>query len=155
MRLFTLYISILTHFFTFLIWGTFIFLPGMEVAGNFPAELTSEAVFRCVRVSGIEDPDEQYAYQTAVSISGHVFKGILYDHGPDSSHYSAGEASTSPAVISGRMGSNPPPITAGPSGGSGAGASAAAAALLDPSSLYPTPLNAFMAGTQFFPHPRS
>ncbi|RWR79156.1 protein SHI RELATED SEQUENCE 1 isoform X2 [Cinnamomum micranthum f. kanehirae] len=129
---------------------------GMEVAGNFPAELTSEAVFRCVRVSGIDDPDEQYAYQTAVSISGHVFKGILYDHGPDSSHYSAGEASTSPAVISGRMGSNPPPITAGPSGGSSAGASAAAAAaLLDPSSLYPTPLNAFMAGTQFFPHPRS
>lgn len=128
----------------------------MEVAGNFPAELSSQAMFRCVRVSGIEDPDEQYAYQTSVRIGGHVFKGILYDQGPDTAHYGGGEASTSPAAISGRMGSNPPSLTAGPGGGSSAGASAAAAAaLLDPSSLYPTPLNAFMAGTQFFPHPRS
>ncbi|OVA20385.1 Protein of unknown function DUF702 [Macleaya cordata] len=114
---------------------------GLEV-GNFPPELNSPAVFRCVRVSGIDDADEQYAYQTAVNIGGHLFKGILYDQGPDS-HYVHGESS---------------------SGGGGGGihqrnlitdaatttnttvvSSAAAAALIDPSSLYPTPLNAFMA----------
>ncbi|KAI3959117.1 hypothetical protein MKX01_023793 [Papaver californicum] len=126
---------------------------GLEV-GNFPAELNSSAVFRCVRVSGIEETDEQYAYQTAVNIGGHLFKGILYDQGPDS-HYVHGESS---------------------SGGGGAGAMyqqrnlitdstttantttvtvATTASLLDPTSLYPTPLNAFMAGTHFFPPPRS
>ncbi|CDY26533.1 BnaC01g23660D [Brassica napus] len=33
--------------------------------------------------------------------------------------------------------------------------SSSAAAYNDPSSLYPTPINTFMAGTQFFPNPRS
>ncbi|XVF30333.1 hypothetical protein REPUB_Repub16aG0048100 [Reevesia pubescens] len=54
---------------------------GLEV-GNFPAEVTSPATFRCVRVSSIEDAADQYAYRTAVNIGGHVFKGILYDQGP-------------------------------------------------------------------------
>ncbi|OWM80298.1 hypothetical protein CDL15_Pgr019578 [Punica granatum] len=40
------------------------------------------ALFRCVRVSSFEEP-EQLAYQTSVRIGGHVFKGILYDDGPD------------------------------------------------------------------------
>ncbi|GMJ12738.1 SHI RELATED SEQUENCE 1, STYLISH 1 [Hibiscus trionum] len=66
---------------------------GLEV-GNFPAEVTSPATFRCVRVSSIEDPTDQYAYRTAVNIGGHVFKGILYDQGPDQGHYSLGECSS-------------------------------------------------------------
>ncbi|XP_031379828.1 protein SHI RELATED SEQUENCE 5-like [Punica granatum] len=60
-----------------------------EVAGGnniddnaFPAEVSSMALFRCVRVSSFEEP-EQLAYQTSVRIGGHVFKGILYDDGPD------------------------------------------------------------------------
>lgn len=128
---------------------------GMEVAGTFPAEVSSPAMFRCVRVSGVDDPDDQYAYQTAVSIGGHVFKGILYDQGPDTGLYGAGESSTSPtgAAMPGRLAAAPSSLP----GGTTAGPSAVstAAALLDPSSIYPTPLNAFMAGTQFFPHPRS
>ncbi|XP_038693400.1 protein SHI RELATED SEQUENCE 1-like isoform X5 [Tripterygium wilfordii] len=56
---------------------------------NFPSEVNSLATFRCVRVSSIDETDdEQYAYQTSVNIGGHVFKGILYDKGPDASHYS-------------------------------------------------------------------
>ncbi|KAF5187528.1 Shi related sequence [Thalictrum thalictroides] len=131
----------------------------LEVGQSFPAEVSSPAVFRCVRVSAMDDADEQYAYQTAVNIGGHVFKGILYDQGldnhPHQHHYGGGESS---------------------SGGGGGGrdhhhqghhqqhgnlitsstAAAATPLFVDPSStMYPTPLNAFLAGTQFFPHPRS
>ncbi|XP_021907881.1 protein SHI RELATED SEQUENCE 1 isoform X1 [Carica papaya] len=134
---------------------------GSEV-GNFPTEVSSPAVFRCVRVSGIDDSDEQLAYQTAVKIGGHVFKGILYDHGSESGYMGGDHQSSS---------GGPQPlnlITAGPTtssptiggastsgGGGGAAGSSSSAAFLDPSSLYPTPLNSFMAGTQFFPNPRS
>ncbi|XP_050226491.1 protein SHI RELATED SEQUENCE 1 [Mercurialis annua] len=125
---------------------------GLEL-GNFPPEVNTSAVFRCVRVSGIDENDEQYAYQTAVNIGGHVFKGILYDHGPESSYIPPTETSsgggelqplnliTAAAAIS--------------STGGGGVTSGSSNAFLDPSSLYPTPLNTFMAGTQFFPNPRS
>uniref|UniRef100_A0A1J3FFN0 Protein SHI RELATED SEQUENCE 3 n=1 Tax=Noccaea caerulescens TaxID=107243 RepID=A0A1J3FFN0_NOCCA len=51
--------------------------------GHFPAELSSLADFRCVKVSSVDDGKEQYAYQTTVNIGGHVFKGILHDQGLD------------------------------------------------------------------------
>ncbi|KAK1273773.1 hypothetical protein QJS04_geneDACA013223 [Acorus gramineus] len=118
---------------------------------GFPAEVNSAAVFRCVRVSGVDDPDEQYAYQTAVNISGHLFKGILYDKGPDTHHhlYQTGESSNVGGVTTAGAIIAPIATTGTTVGGATA---AAAAALMDPSSLYPTPLSAFMAGTQFFPH---
>ncbi|KAK6131001.1 hypothetical protein DH2020_035254 [Rehmannia glutinosa] len=65
---------------------------GFEL-GHFPPELNSPAVFRCVRVSAIDDADEQFAYQTAVNIGGHVFKGILYDQGPESQFPGGGSGS--------------------------------------------------------------
>lgn len=55
---------------------------GMEVGLNFPAEVKTPATFRCVRVGSME-MGEHYAYQTSVRIGGHVFKGILYDKGPE------------------------------------------------------------------------
>ncbi|KGN53280.1 protein SHI RELATED SEQUENCE 1 [Cucumis sativus] len=51
--------------------------------GNFPTEVTTPAVFRCVRMTSLDETDDQYAYQTAVNIGGRIFKGILYDHGPE------------------------------------------------------------------------
>ncbi|XP_021685544.2 protein SHI RELATED SEQUENCE 1 isoform X2 [Hevea brasiliensis] len=126
------------------------------------SEVSSPAVFRCVRVSGIdENDDDQYAYQTAVNIGGHLFKGILYDHGPESTYMPAAETSSA-----GASGGFQPPnlITAGtatasaaisPTGGVTSASSSAAVAFMDPSSLYPTPLNTFVAGTPFFPNPRS
>ncbi|XP_061345612.1 protein SHI RELATED SEQUENCE 1-like [Gastrolobium bilobum] len=107
---------------------------------NFPAVVSSSAEFRCVRVSSMEDADEEYAYSTAVNIGGHVFKGILYDYGPDSSNYME---SSSTGVQ--------------PSNTAASAAAVVSGAIVDPSSLYPAPLNAFMpgSGTQFFPHPRS
>ncbi|KAG6475564.1 hypothetical protein ZIOFF_064792 [Zingiber officinale] len=68
----------------------------------FPPELNTEAMFRCVRVSPVDDADEEYAYQTTVRIAGHLFKGILYDHGAASdlpSSKLAREASTSSATL--------------------------------------------------------
>ncbi|KAK1433311.1 hypothetical protein QVD17_10221 [Tagetes erecta] len=65
---------------------------GFEV-GNFPSELTTPANFRCVRVSSIDESDDQFAYQGAVNIGGHLFKGILYDQGPES-QYIGGETSS-------------------------------------------------------------
>ncbi len=108
-------------------------------------------MFRCVRVSAMEDPDEQYAYQTAVNIGGHVFKGILYDQGPEDRYESSSgggggtqqlnliTAGATTNVTTATTSNNP---------------SAATATLLDPS-IYPAPINAFLAGTQFFPPPRS
>ncbi|KAL2231643.1 UNVERIFIED_CONTAM: Protein SHI RELATED SEQUENCE 7 [Sesamum indicum] len=57
------------------------------------------AVFRCVRVSSADNMVDQYAYQTSVSIGGHVFTGILYDQGPEdqleeSGNYVTGESSS-------------------------------------------------------------
>ncbi|KAK9946998.1 hypothetical protein M0R45_012435 [Rubus argutus] len=63
---------------------------GLELA-PFPAEVSSPAVFRCVRVSAMDDVEEQFAYQTAVNIGGHVFKGLLYDQGLDG-HYTSATA---------------------------------------------------------------
>ncbi|KAE8010562.1 hypothetical protein FH972_006925 [Carpinus fangiana] len=129
---------------------------GLEV-GHFPATVNSPAVFQCVRVSSIEDADDQYAYQTAVNIGGHVFKGILYDVGPESNYSVGGESS------SGGGGIQPLNLIAGAAttsaatagGGGAAEVASSAMALLDHSSLYPAPLNSFMAGTHFFPPPRS
>lgn len=50
--------------------------------GEFPAEASFPATFRCVRVSSDDNAVDQYAYQTSVNIQGHIFKGILYDQGP-------------------------------------------------------------------------
>ncbi|KAJ4702036.1 protein SHI RELATED SEQUENCE 1-like [Melia azedarach] len=118
---------------------------GLELS-QFPSELSSPAVFRCVRVSAMDDPDEQFAYQTAVNIGGHLFKGLLYDQGPEGSYTAAGESSQQLNLITG--------ATATTTATTAPASNPSAANLIDPS-LYPAPLNAFIAGTQFFPPPRS
>ncbi|PON77414.1 hypothetical protein TorRG33x02_240630 [Trema orientale] len=58
---------------------------------NFPPEVKTTATFHVVRVrstvnvDGVDQNHDQFAYQTAVSIGGHVFKGILYDQGQETS----------------------------------------------------------------------
>ncbi|XP_030523935.1 protein SHI RELATED SEQUENCE 1-like [Rhodamnia argentea] len=137
---------------------------GLELVGNFPAEVSSPALFRCVKVSSVDDPDDQFAYQTAVNIGGHVFRGILYDHGPDHhptyANVGAGDSS------SGGGGGLAQPLDLIAAAAAGAASpianaenahvsSVATAPFFDASSLYPPPLSTYMAGTQFFPHPRS
>ncbi|PKI54090.1 protein SHI RELATED SEQUENCE 1-like [Punica granatum] len=128
---------------------------GFEVA-EFPNELNSSALFRCVRVSNMDDSDEEYyAYQTAMNIGGHVFKGILYDQGLDNAYPVTGDSSAG-----GGSGAQPLNFITTTATNSATAAAAATSnlnvnTLSDPSLVYPAPLNAFLAGTQFFPPPRS
>ncbi|KAJ8451963.1 hypothetical protein Cgig2_007446 [Carnegiea gigantea] len=146
---------------------------GMEV-GNFPAEVSSPAVFRCVRVSSIDDTEDEIAYQTAVSIGGHVFKGILYDQGPDQDphhhHHHHGTTSTHDHYqphdhiggdhhSSSGGGGPPPDITMWPPSASTMAAASVSssppvAGFLD-ASMYPVSMTSYMThpGTQFFPNP--
>ncbi|KAK4430671.1 protein SHORT INTERNODES [Sesamum alatum] len=131
---------------------------GLEL-GNFPSEVSSEAVFRCVRVSAIDADEDQLAYQTAVNIGGHVFKGILYDQGTESQYMAAETSSGGGSVSAGAVqqlnlvtGTSATATSAPNTSAAGGGGSASP--FLDPS-LYPPPVNSFIAGTQFFPPPRS
>ncbi|XVF67780.1 hypothetical protein PTKIN_Ptkin10aG0149400 [Pterospermum kingtungense] len=127
---------------------------GLEV-GNFPAEVTSPATFRCVRVSSIEDEADQYAYRTSVNIGGHVFKGILYDQGPDQGHYSLGECSSRETQAQpNQINAASAALTMATATTTSTSTSIAAEPLLP--FAYASPFNAFMsAGTQFFLHPKS
>uniref|UniRef100_A0A1D1Z4Z9 Protein LATERAL ROOT PRIMORDIUM 1 n=1 Tax=Anthurium amnicola TaxID=1678845 RepID=A0A1D1Z4Z9_9ARAE len=49
--------------------------------GYWPGQVRAPAVFKCVRVTTVEDGEDEYAYQAVVSIGGHLFKGFLYDQG--------------------------------------------------------------------------
>ncbi|KAK6936936.1 hypothetical protein RJ641_033966 [Dillenia turbinata] len=46
-----------------------------------PGQVRAPAVFKCVRVTSVEDGEDEYAYQAVVKIGGHVFKGFLYKQG--------------------------------------------------------------------------
>ncbi|CAN6333246.1 unnamed protein product [Urochloa humidicola] len=54
---------------------------------NLPRQVRGPAVFRCVRVTSVDDKggrgEGEVAYQAAVTINGHLFRGLLYDHGAD------------------------------------------------------------------------
>ncbi|XP_060188796.1 protein SHI RELATED SEQUENCE 5-like [Lycium barbarum] len=116
---------------------------GLELGGHYPAEVSSPAVFRCVKVSAVDEAEEQYAYQTAVNIGGHTFKGMLYDQGPETTRYTSGESSSSAQQ----------PLNLIDGATTSSHQQQVSIAMFDPS-MYPTNLSAFMAGTQFFPPPR-
>uniref|UniRef100_J3MHK7 Uncharacterized protein n=1 Tax=Oryza brachyantha TaxID=4533 RepID=J3MHK7_ORYBR len=133
-----------------------------EGDGRFPPELSVEAVFRCVRIGPGDEPDAEFAYQTAVSIGGHTFKGILRDHGPTDEagggarggaggggHLPPSSAEYHQLTGQGREESSPAGSSEAVGGHGAATAVTSAAVLMDP---YPTPIGAFAAGTQFFPH---
>ncbi|KAG5249938.1 protein SHI RELATED SEQUENCE [Salix suchowensis] len=48
---------------------------------SLPVQVCAPAVFRCVRVTAINGGGAEVAYEAKVNISGHVFKGFLYDQG--------------------------------------------------------------------------
>ncbi|XP_010526780.1 PREDICTED: protein SHI RELATED SEQUENCE 2-like isoform X1 [Tarenaya hassleriana] len=131
---------------------------------SFPAEVNSEAVFRCVRMSGVDDENGQYAYQTMMNINGHVFKGILYDQGPQSSHnISCGSGgsdhqSSSAGIGAGGNPFNPAAAAAGASSSHAVAGGSSSPMFVDPSAYYGSSnLSMFMpAGTQFYnQNPRS
>ncbi|MED6216237.1 hypothetical protein PIB30_005499 [Stylosanthes scabra] len=50
---------------------------------SLPGHVRAPAVFRCHRVSAVGNGENEFAYLATVHISGHVFRGFLYDHGVD------------------------------------------------------------------------
>ncbi|XP_058107825.1 protein LATERAL ROOT PRIMORDIUM 1 [Magnolia sinica] len=48
---------------------------------NLPGHVRAPAVFKCVRVTAVDNGEDEYAYQAVVKIGGHIFKGFLYDQG--------------------------------------------------------------------------
>ncbi|TVU36806.1 hypothetical protein EJB05_18754 [Eragrostis curvula] len=56
---------------------------------NLPRQVRAPAVFKCVRVTSIDDGEDEYAYQAMVTINGHVFKGFLYDQGVDDGRHAS------------------------------------------------------------------
>ncbi|KAG2243617.1 hypothetical protein Bca52824_094534 [Brassica carinata] len=129
---------------------------GLETGkASFPPEVSSDALFRCVKMSGADDGgDGQYAYQTTVNIGGHLFKGILYDQGPESSYMSGGSGGSDHHSSSAGGGNtfNTPAIADG--GGGGRGSSAM---FLDPNSgsYYSSNMMTMFVppGTQFYQNP--
>ncbi|KAF4388945.1 hypothetical protein F8388_026674 [Cannabis sativa] len=63
---------------------------------SLPSKVHAPAIFRCHRVTAISDGEVEVAYQVAVRICGHVFKGFLYDQGVDEKN---GDYSTSSSPI--------------------------------------------------------
>lgn len=51
--------------------------------GSLPGQVRAPAVFKCVRVTSVDEGEDEYAYQAVVKIGGHLFKGFLYDQGLD------------------------------------------------------------------------
>ncbi|MCD7459080.1 protein of unknown function (DUF702) [Datura stramonium] len=128
---------------------------GLELGGHFPSEVSSQAVFRCVKVSAIDDAEDQYAYHTAVNIGGHLFKGILYDQGPEGRYCGGGggESSSGSGAAQQPLNFITGPTTSNTAAATTTGHHQPAVTMYDPS-VYPTPITAFLAGTQFFPPPR-
>ncbi|KAG0565352.1 hypothetical protein M758_8G179800, partial [Ceratodon purpureus] len=105
-----------------------------QARGGLPPEVRAQALFKCVRVTGVEDGENEFAYQATVKIGGHIFKGVLYDQGLDL----AQQAVTS----------NPSELQLGGGGGGAGGVRGnlpSSSPLLDPSGMY-GPGNALLGG---------
>ncbi|KAK1587573.1 hypothetical protein Q3G72_014326 [Acer saccharum] len=90
-----------------------------------PGQVRAPAVFKCVRVTAVEDGEDEYAYQAVVKIGGHVFKGFLYDQGVD--HQTReGFPNISELHLGG----------ASSSGGGGRNGGCSSSPILDPSDVY-------------------
>ncbi|CAM6067280.1 unnamed protein product [Sphagnum tenellum] len=93
---------------------------GASAKGGLPPEVRAQALFKCVRLMGVEDGENEFAYQATVKIGGHIFKGVLYDQGLDSGQVAAAPSSSlGDLQLGGSRGGMP-----------------SSSALIDPASLY-------------------
>ncbi|XP_075512244.1 LOW QUALITY PROTEIN: protein LATERAL ROOT PRIMORDIUM 1-like [Primulina tabacum] len=103
---------------------------------SLPGQVHAPAVFKCVRVTSLDDGEDEYAYQAVVKIEGHVFKGFLYDQG-----------------IEGRDGSFPniSELHLGGGGGSiaGRGGASSTQTVLRPTDNLTSPGGGFLGGTSY------
>lgn len=98
----------------------------LTVKESLPAEVRGQTVFKCVKVTAIEDGEDEYAYQATVKIGGHIFKGVLYDQGLDTSSIGP-SSSLADHHLAGRS-------------------MASTSAMVDPSQMYGASSSAFLGG---------
>ncbi|KAI3746519.1 hypothetical protein L6452_08953 [Arctium lappa] len=107
---------------------------------SLPGQVRAPAVFKCVRVTAVEDGDDEYAYQASATIGGHVFKGFLYDQGIETRDHT-NFPNFSELHLGGGSGS-----------GSGAGRNvggSSSSPLLDPSEVYGSSGGGLLAGSTY------
>jgi LRP1 type putative zinc finger protein len=92
-------------------------MTSASAKGGLPPEVRAQALFKCVRLMGVEDGENEFAYQATVKIGGHIFKGVLYDQGVDNGQPAA--QSLGELQLGGSRGGMP-----------------SSSALIDPASLY-------------------
>lgn len=121
-----------------------IFSADASFKETLPGQVRAPAVFKCVRVTAVEDSEDEYAYQAVVKIGGHVFKGLLYDQGVDQTR--EGFPNISELHLGGGAGGSG-------SGGGGGGRNGAASStpnILDPTDVYGAAAGGgFLAGSSY------
>ncbi|KAL5764578.1 hypothetical protein ACOSP7_016933 [Xanthoceras sorbifolium] len=105
-----------------------------------PGQVRAPAVFKCVRVTAVEDGDDEYAYQAVVNIGGHVFKGFLYDQGVDQTR--EGFPNISELHLGGAS-------SGGVGGGGGRNGACSSSPILDPSDVYGASGGGLLGGSSY------
>ncbi|XP_060966180.1 protein LATERAL ROOT PRIMORDIUM 1-like [Cannabis sativa] len=100
-----------------------------------PGQVRAPAVFKCVRVTAVEDGEDEYAYQAVVKIGGHVFKGFLYDQGVETT---TRDNSTFPNLSELHLG-----------GGGGRNGASSSSPMLDPSDVYAASTSGLLGGSTY------
>ncbi|KAK4419623.1 protein LATERAL ROOT PRIMORDIUM 1 [Sesamum alatum] len=109
---------------------------------SLPGQVRAPAVFKCVRVTALDDGEDEYAYQAVVRIGGHVFKGFLYDQGFDGNRGDGGFPNISELHLGGSG-------SAGGGGGGGRNGSSSSPPVLDPSDMYASSGGGLLAGSTY------
>lgn len=102
-----------------------------------PGQVRAPAVFKCVRVTAVDDGEDEYAYQAVVKIGGHVFKGFLYDQGLETRD---GFPNISELHLGGGSGSG---------GGGGARNGGTSSPILDPPDIYAASGGGLLGGSSY------
>ena len=97
-------------------------------------------MFKCVRVTAVDDGEDEYAYQAVVKIGGHVFKGFLYDQGMEGREEFP---NISELHLGGGSGGN------GGGGGGGGRNGTASNPILDPSDVYAASGSGLLGGSSY------
>nr|KYP51747.1 hypothetical protein KK1_026407 [Cajanus cajan] len=108
---------------------------------SLPCQVRAPAVFKCVRVTAVDDGEDEYAYQAVVKIGGHVFKGFLYDQGTE-----AEDKEGYPNISELHLGGN---VATASDGGGGRNGSP----MLDPSEVYAASGGGLLGGSSNYGNP--
>ncbi|XP_027332655.1 protein LATERAL ROOT PRIMORDIUM 1-like [Abrus precatorius] len=115
---------------------------------SLPGQVRAPAVFKCVRVSPMEDGQDEFAYQAVVKIAGHVFKGFLYDQGAET-------RDVYPNLSELHLGGGNGGSGSGGSGGGGVGRNGVSSSspMMDPSDVYAASGGGLLGGSSTYGNP--